>query len=53
MTTAHAKLIATKAIAVAARFDPHTGFPYHWFVQETNTEGKQSIGRPRKSVAKK
>lgn len=53
MTTAHAKLIATKAIAAAARFDPHTGFPYHWFVQETESVGKPTAGRPRKKVAKK
>jgi ATP-dependent protease HslVU (ClpYQ) peptidase subunit len=53
ITIPHAKSIAIKAINIAARFDPHTGAPYHWFVQEHDTEGKQPIGRPRKSVAKK
>lgn len=53
ITIAYARQMAMKALSIASKFDPHTGAPYHWFVQEHDTEGKQPIGRPRKSSAKK
>ncbi len=34
LTVQAAKKIALKAMTIAARFDPHTGAPFHTFVQE-------------------
>jgi ATP-dependent protease HslVU (ClpYQ) peptidase subunit len=34
MTISQAKKIATKAIGVAAKYDPYTGSPFHCYVQE-------------------
>jgi len=34
LTISQAKTLALKALAVAAKFDPHTGAPFHTFVQE-------------------
>ncbi len=53
MSILHAKQITTKAISTAARFDPHTGFPYHWFVQEAETQEKVIVKKSRKKVIKK
>lgn len=47
----NAKNSAIKAISIAAKFDPHTGAPYHWFLQEEKIE-KKSVGRPKKSSSK-
>ena len=53
VTIAHAKSIAIKALNIAAKFDPHTGAPFHWYVQESSkNETKAPIGRPRKSSVK-
>ena len=30
--------MSIKAISIAAKFDPHTGFPYHCFVQTNKTD---------------
>ena len=43
-TIQQAKTNAIKALNIAARFDPHTGPPYHTFVQE------QENARSRKTV---
>lgn len=53
MSILHAKQMAIKAISTAAKFDPHTGFPYHWFVQEAETQEKIIIRKSRKKIAKK
>jgi len=34
MNVQSAKKLALKAMSIASRFDPHTGAPYHTFVQE-------------------
>lgn len=34
LTVQVAKKVALKAMSIAARFDPHTGAPFHTFVQE-------------------
>lgn len=34
MTSSQAKTIALKALNVATKYDPHTGSPYHCFIQE-------------------
>lgn len=36
-TPLQAKSIALKALAIAAKHDPHTGFPYQAFIQTSNT----------------
>lgn len=38
ITLANSKLMSIKAISIAAKFDPHTGFPYHCFVQTNKTD---------------
>jgi len=53
MTISSAKQMAMKALNIAAKYDPHTGAPYHWFVQEFEDEKKKSVERPRKSNAAK
>jgi len=35
ITPAIAKTMALKALSIAAKFDPYTGFPYHTFIQES------------------
>jgi ATP-dependent protease HslVU (ClpYQ) peptidase subunit len=34
-TVTQARSICTKALTIAAKFDPHTGAPFHTFVQES------------------
>lgn len=34
LTVSQARTLALKALTVAAKFDPHTGAPFHTFVQE-------------------
>jgi hypothetical protein len=40
LTIASAKKMAIKAIAIAAKFDPYTGFPYHTQIQEAEVKPK-------------
>lgn len=43
-TVQQAKTHAIKALTVAARFDPHTGAPYHTYVQEQeNTRTRKTV----------
>lgn len=44
LSVSQAKTLALKAINVAAKYDPHTGSPFHTFVQEA--------GKPRKKRSK-
>ena len=37
LTVQQAKNHALKALAVSAKFDPHTGPPYHTYIQEYET----------------
>jgi len=41
-----------KALNIASRFDPHTGAPYYWFVQETNKHQKKATRSTRKKKQK-
>lgn len=55
MTIPLSKSLSLKALNVASRFDPYTGPPYYWFVQEANKPQKK-LGRPsqkRKSLKRK
>lgn len=48
-----AKKIAVQAIAAAAKFDPHTGAPYHTFVQGQEKTTATTSQRPKKNTASK
>jgi len=52
MTIPLAKALCLKALNIASRFDPHTGAPFYWFVQETNKAQKR-LGRPPSKKTKK
>lgn len=39
-TVSQARVIALKAIAVAAKYDPYTGSPFHCFVQDNSEKEK-------------
>jgi len=52
MTIPYAKAACIKALNIASRFDPHTGAPYYWFVQETNKQQKKP-GRPLRKTKTK
>jgi ATP-dependent protease HslVU (ClpYQ) peptidase subunit len=45
ITVPLAKSLSLKALNIASKFDPYTGSPYYWFVQETNKPQKR-LGRP-------
>ena len=40
LTIPSAKQMALKSIAIAAKFDPYTGFPYHTQIQEAEVKQK-------------
>lgn len=52
LTVQATKAIATKAIATAAKYDVHTGAPYHTYIQESSGI-KQKTGTTPKSSGKK
>jgi ATP-dependent protease HslVU (ClpYQ) peptidase subunit len=48
-----AKALVLKALNISSRFDPYTGPPYYWFVQETNKPQKRLGRPPKKNETKK
>jgi ATP-dependent protease HslVU (ClpYQ) peptidase subunit len=52
LSIAQAKTLALKAINVAAKYDPHTGAPFHTFVQETSKSSKKDNVKPHKKRTK-
>jgi ATP-dependent protease HslVU (ClpYQ) peptidase subunit len=53
LTLNTARKIAVQAVAAAAKFDPHTGAPYHTFVQgQEKTKTQTSQGTKRNTASK-